>query len=157
LEFAGVNVCSSCRTFTIELDLNAEARPKDQEKSSDPILEVPKDKDKEKYAGPVASVFDRAAARAALGTSLWRGVAARRFASRRDTRAEQSPPGSPRERDFESAIIQRHHAPRWVAVSVSAECASRRWARWQLGVGIYFVGVWLKYERRNVLQGRENY
>jgi hypothetical protein len=80
------------RTFTIELDLNAEARPKDQEKSSDPILEVPKDKNKEKYAGPVASVPDSGSTALLLGTSLLAlGVAARRFASRRDTSSRTKP------------------------------------------------------------------
>jgi VPDSG-CTERM motif len=80
------------RTFTIELDLNAEARPKDQEKSSDPILEVPKDKNKEKYAGPVASVPDSGSTALLLGTSLLAlGVAARRFASRRDSSSRTKP------------------------------------------------------------------
>ena len=70
-------------TFTIELALNAEARPKDREKSSDPILEVPKDKNQEKYAGPVASVPDSGSTALLLGTSLlFLGVASRRFASR---------------------------------------------------------------------------
>ena len=59
------------RTFTIELDLNAEARPKDQEKSTDPILEVPKDKNKEKYAGPVASVPDSGSTAPLLGHPFW--------------------------------------------------------------------------------------
>ena len=80
------------RTFTIELDLNAEARPKDQEKSSDPILEVPKDKNKEKYAGPVASVPDSGSTALLLGTSLLAlGVAARRLASRRDSSSRTQP------------------------------------------------------------------
>jgi hypothetical protein len=71
------------RTFTIELGLNAEARPKDKEKSSDPVLEVPKDKNNEKDAGPVASVPDSGSSALLLGTSLLAlGVAARRFASR---------------------------------------------------------------------------
>ena len=34
------------RTTTIEPALNTEARPKDKEKGSDPVVEVPKDKDK---------------------------------------------------------------------------------------------------------------
>jgi hypothetical protein len=70
------------RTFTIEPDLNAEARPKDKEKSSDPVLEAPKDKNKKKYAGPVASVPDSGSTILLLGTAiLVLGIPSRRFSS----------------------------------------------------------------------------
>jgi protein with PEP-CTERM/exosortase system signal len=58
------------RTFTIELDLNAEAGPKDKEMSNNPIVEVSNDQNKEKYAGPVASVPDNGSTVLLLGTAV---------------------------------------------------------------------------------------
>ena len=69
------------RTTTIEPALNTEARPKDKENGSDPVVEVPKDQDK--YSAPISSVPDHGSTALLLGTAILAlGVARRRFATR---------------------------------------------------------------------------
>jgi hypothetical protein len=58
------------QTITIEPALNTEARPKDNGKGSDPVVEVPKDKDKDKYKGPIASVPEHCSTAMLLGTAI---------------------------------------------------------------------------------------
>jgi hypothetical protein len=68
-----------CAPAAVALAVNAEAVPKDKP----PVVEVPKDKDKDKYNGPVASVPDNGNTALLLGTAvLALGIASRRFATR---------------------------------------------------------------------------